>query len=63
MGLKKLLPWLLVTVLVLATVAGCQESKLTALELVPQNANLIANIQVSKIIDVMDLIHNLSHQH
>jgi len=55
MDLKKLFPWLLVVVLMLVTTAGCEESELTAIELVPQNANLIANIQVSKIINDQDL--------
>jgi len=57
MSLKKLISWLLVLVLILATVAGCKaaEPELTAIELVPQNANLIANIQMSKIVNDQDL--------
>jgi len=39
----------------LATVAGCKAPELTAIELVPQDANLIADIQVSKIINDQDL--------
>jgi hypothetical protein len=54
MGLKRLSSWLLVLVLMSATVAGCGGSK-TAIELVPQGANLIAEIQVSKIINDRDL--------
>ena len=65
MSVKKLFPWLLVVVLIVATAAGCKESEPTAIELVPielvpielvpQDANLIANIQVSKIINDQDL--------
>jgi len=39
----------------LATVAGCKAPELTAIELIPQDANLIADIQVSKIINDQDL--------
>lgn len=55
MGSKKLFPWFLVLVLMLVTVAGCGAPELTAIELVPQGANLIAEIQVSKIINDQDL--------
>ena len=55
MGSKKVVFWLLVLVLILATAAGCKAPKLTAIELVPQDANLIGNIQVSKIINDQDL--------
>jgi len=55
MGSKKLFSWLLVLVLMLATVAGCKAPELTAIELIPQDANLIADIQVSKIINDQDL--------
>jgi len=55
MGSKKLFSWFLVLVLMLATVAGCKAPELTAIELVPQDANLIADIQVSKIINDQDL--------
>lgn len=55
MGLKKLFPWLLALVLILATVVGCGTPKLTALELVPQDANTLANIQVGKIVNDKDL--------
>jgi len=55
MNLKKLISWLLVLVLILATVAGCKVPEPTAIELVPQDANLIANVQVSKIINDQDL--------
>ncbi len=55
MSTKKLVPWLLVLILMLATVIGCGAPELTAIELVPQDANLIANIQISKIINDQDL--------
>ena len=58
MDSKKLFPWFLALVLMLATVAGCSSDEhdgLTAIELVPQNVNLLANIQVSKIINDQDL--------
>jgi len=55
MHLRKLFPWLLVLVLMLAIVVGCGTPGLTAIELVPQDANLIANIQLSKIINDQDL--------
>lgn len=56
MDLKKLFPWLLVLVLMLVTVAGCSgDEPGAAIELVPQNVNLLANIQVSKIINDQDL--------
>ena len=55
MGSKKLFSWLLVLVLMLVTAAGCETSELTAVELIPQDANLIANIQVSKIVNDQDL--------
>lgn len=58
MDLKKLFPWLLVLVLMLVTIAGCSTAKpggQNAMELVPQNVNLLANIQVSKIINDQDL--------
>lgn len=52
---KKLLLGLLISTLVLTTMAGCQAPELTAIELVPQGANLIANIQISKIVNDQDL--------
>lgn len=63
MGSKKLFSWLLGLMLVLATAAGCQSSEseakaepeLTAVQLVPEGANLIANIQVSQIINDQEL--------
>jgi len=55
MGSKKLFSWLLVLVFMLVTAAGCETSELTAVELIPQDANLIANIQVSKIVNDQDL--------
>jgi hypothetical protein len=54
MSLKKLLLGLMILTLVLTTLAGCQESKLNAIELVPQGANLVANIQISKIVNDQD---------
>ena len=55
MRIQKLFSWFLVLVLMLATVAGCKASGPTAIELVPRYANLIANIQVDKIINDQDL--------
>ena len=55
MGSKKLFSWFLVLVLMLVTAAGCETSELTATKLIPQDANLIANIQVSKIVNDQDL--------
>ncbi len=54
MHTQKLFYWLLVLVLMLPVVAGCEVSELNAIELVPQGANLIAEIQVSKIVDDQD---------
>ena len=51
MHLKKLFSWLLVLVFMSAIVAGCGAPGLTATEFIPQDANLIANIQISKIIN------------
>ena len=59
MHTQKLFCWLLTLVLILAAVAGCKAPEPTpeptALELVPQGANLIAEIQVSRIVDDQDL--------
>jgi len=55
MHLQKLFSWLLVLVFMSAIVVGCGAPGLTAIELVPQDANLIANIQVSKIVNDRDL--------
>ena len=60
MHLQKLFSWLLVLVFISVIVVGCETpgyevSGLTAIELVPQDANLIANIQMSKIINDGDL--------
>ncbi len=55
MGSKKLFSWFLVLVLMLVTAAGCETPELTATKLIPQDANLIANIQVSKIVNDQDL--------
>ena len=61
MGFQRMFSWLLTLVLILVTVAGCKAPEPTpeptALELVPQDANLIANIQVSKIISDRDFRH------
>ncbi len=56
-GSKKLFSCLLVLALMLATVAGCKATELglTAIELVPQDVNLLANIQISKIMNDQDL--------
>ena len=55
MTLKRLFSCLLILVLMLAPAVGCQAPEIDALELVPQQANLIANIQVSKILNDQDL--------
>ncbi len=55
MHLQKLFSWLLVLVFMSVIVAGCGAPGLTAIEFVPQDANLIASIQVSKIINDRDL--------
>jgi hypothetical protein len=55
MHLQKLFSWLLVSVLMSVIVAGCGAPGLTAIEFVPENVNLIASIQVSKIINDQDL--------
>ena len=55
MDLKKLFSWLLVLVFMSVIIVGCGAPGLTAIELVPQDANLIANIQLSKIINDRDL--------
>ena len=58
MDLKKLFIGLLVLVLLSTTTAGCELAipEATDMGLVPRDANLIANIQVSKIINDQDLI-------
>lgn len=55
MQLRKLFSWLLVAVLMLVAVAGCEGVELSAIELVPRDANLIAEIQINRIIDDQDL--------
>lgn len=55
MGLKRVAFLALGLVLMLTSAAGCKARELTAIELVPQDANLIANIQVSRIINDQDL--------
>lgn len=55
MALKRVTLLVLGLVLVLAITAGCGVGEPSAIELVPQGANLIANIQISKIIDDPDL--------
>jgi hypothetical protein len=54
MYLKKILLSFMVVVLILVAVAGCKQSKLNITELIPQNANLIASIQIGKIINDRD---------
>jgi len=55
MHLQKLFSWLLVLVFMSVIVAGCGAPGLTATEFIPQDANLIANIQVSRILNDQDL--------
>ncbi len=52
---KKLLFWLLISVLMLTTTTGCAAPELNAIELVPRDATLIVSIQVSKILNDEDL--------
>jgi hypothetical protein len=54
MCFKKILLGFLVIVLMLPSITGCKDSKLNAIELVPHNADLIAKIQLSKIINDRD---------
>ena len=55
MSLKYILFLLLTSVLVLVPVTGCKESKFIPVDLVPQGANLIANVQISKIVNDRDI--------
>jgi len=56
MHLQKLLSWLLVLVFISAFLVGCETpGGLTATEFIPQDANLIANIQISEILNDQDL--------
>jgi len=55
MHLQKLFSWLLILVFMSAIVAGCGAPGLTAIEFIPQDANLMASIQLSKIINDQDL--------
>jgi hypothetical protein len=56
MNLRKLLLPILVLVLLLPGAAGCASSTAKPIELVPQDANFIASIQLSKILDDQDFI-------
>jgi hypothetical protein len=47
---KKIFAGLLVVVLMLVLIPGCAESELNAIELVPENANLLASIQVGTMV-------------
>lgn len=55
MSLKKILIVLLTSALVLVPVTGCQGKDYKAIELVPQKANLIASVQVSKLVNDPDI--------
>ena len=55
MHLKKLLSWLLVSVFILTMVAGCETTELIATDFIPQDANMIANIKISQILNDRDL--------
>ena len=55
MSLKKVISLLLVSALALTTITACQGTKYNAIELVPDEANLIANIQISRIINDQDI--------
>jgi hypothetical protein len=54
--LKKIYPWFIVLILTVTVLAGCKTNEVTGIKLVPSYANLIANIQVSKIINDKDFI-------
>lgn len=56
MRLKKLFCWLLVPVIILISTVGCGEPEPAAIELVPQHVNMLGKIQVSKIVNDLDLI-------
>ncbi len=51
MSIKKALLGLLVVVLMLIPITGCQKSTLTAIELVPQGANFVASIHIERILN------------
>ncbi|MDD5038081.1 MAG: hypothetical protein PHN78_02030 [Dehalococcoidales bacterium] len=53
---KKLLSGFLALILVLVMAAGCDSLESPSLKLIPQNANLIAQVQLSKILNDKDLI-------
>ena len=55
MSSKKLFYWLLVLVLISVSAAGCKAPESTAINFVPEHANLIASIQVSQIVNDQDL--------
>jgi hypothetical protein len=55
MSLKKLFLGLLLAVPVLTITAGCAAPEQNAIELIPQGVNLIANIQISKIVNDQDI--------
>jgi hypothetical protein len=54
MELRKLLFPILVLVLLLAGMAGCASTTARPIELVPQDANFVANVQLSQIINDQD---------
>ena len=56
MSLKKLFFCFLILVLILTIAVGCGTPELDAMELIPQNANMIISIQVSRILNDTDLI-------
>jgi hypothetical protein len=55
MSLKNILFILLTLTLVLMPATGCQETEFTAIELVPQGINLLANVQISKLVNDPDI--------
>ncbi len=56
MDLRKLLFPILILALLLPGAAGCTSATAKPIELVPQDANFVANIQLSKILDDQDFI-------
>lgn len=51
MSFKKALLGLLIAALILIPITSCQETTLTAIELVPQGANFVARIHIDKILN------------
>jgi hypothetical protein len=61
MTVKKLIAGFLVVALVLTTLIGCGGSQPTPIKLVPQAANLVAQVQISKLLNDKDLINSYNN--